>query len=121
MSKLIKAKDTKIIDIFCPVCHSAGAKVLYVYSYDDKSSDIVECSSCAHMWIDPIPLQEINLRNMDTVEDSELFNSKILTFLHRKIVVLPEIRHIERLKGKGRLKLLDIACGSGWALSIWQV
>ncbi len=57
---------------------------------------------------------------MDSVEDGELFDSKILRFLYRQFVILPEIHCVRKYGGSGRLKLLDIACGTGWTTSVWQ-
>lgn len=57
---------------------------------------------------------------MDSVDDGELFDSGILRNLHKWFVVFPEIRAVRKHKGPGVLKLLDVACGTGWALSHWK-
>jgi 2-polyprenyl-3-methyl-5-hydroxy-6-metoxy-1,4-benzoquinol methylase len=120
LATLVKSKKRDTITGSCPICHFHASKELYVYSYDDKESSIAECCQCGHRWITPIPLEQLHSRHMDSVADGELLHSRILRFLHKWLVVFPEINEVRKIKKNGTLRLLDIACGTGWALSHWQ-
>src|SRR3990167_1699261 len=56
MSRLYKIKDKIFKRNLCPLCQHKEGKGLYVYFYDDKQSDIIECCQCGHRWITPAPL-----------------------------------------------------------------
>ncbi|MEE9252988.1 MAG: class I SAM-dependent methyltransferase [Thermodesulfobacteriota bacterium] len=120
MAQLIRNKIPFPKSARCIVCDSLQARALYSYSYNDKNSDILQCSSCGHLFIHPIPLISLDSRTMDTLDDAEFFGSRTSQFLHEKIVINREIRNVKKLINSTEPTLLDIGCGTGWTTLIWQ-
>jgi SAM-dependent methyltransferase len=104
----------------CPACGAKTHDVRYLYRLDDRTSDIFHCNNCTMMFALPILLLELDERQMDCVDDAELFNNPLLKRLHRDYIIKPEISHVKRLLGKETFSLLDIGCGTGWTTSIWS-
>lgn len=104
----------------CVVCGWQEIKSLYTCLYCGKSSDIVQCVNCGHLFMDPVPLVELNARTMDGVADSEFFGNRRLQWLHEHLVFDREIREVRKFLPLDNPRLLDIGCGTGWATSIWQ-
>ena len=121
MNKLTRYQDDKTtVGITCPVCRTRRAKSLYSYDYGHNKSDIVQCVTCKHISIYPVPLVELNERNMDTVDDAEFYGNKIFKWLHKRFVINREIRNVQKLLNATDPKLLDIGCGTGWTTAIWK-
>ncbi len=121
MIKLVRNKADSIkFGVQCIICDSRQAKAAYAYYYNDQKSEILECIICGHLFIHPVPLISLDSRNMNALSDAEFFGSRILKFLHEKIVINKEIRHVKEVINNLRPSLLDIGCGTGWTTSIWQ-
>jgi len=120
MPKLIRSKYNRIMHLPCVVCDSWDATTRYTYHHDRQSSNILQCASCTHMFIHPVPLTSLSSRNMHSLSDAELFQNQFLKFLYEKLVINKEIRHVKKLITNPRPSLLDIGCGTGWTTSIWQ-
>ncbi len=72
------------------------------------------------MFLHPLLLDTIKARHMDTIDDAELFNNKLLKVLHEELIVKREICIVRKQLGKNRFSMLDIGCGTGWTSSIWK-
>lgn len=98
----------------CPGCSAETTAIEYTYA----ASLIYRCQSCSFEFLRPLPLAEINQRQMDSVEDAELF-SPLLRRLHERLIVRPEISKVSKILGRSDFSMLDIGCGSGWISKIW--
>ena len=104
----------------CPSCESAVAAIRYKYTWGGVESKIYRCDSCKFMFARPVPLDLLGQRQMDTVEDAELFRNPLLKKLHTKLIVGREISVVKGLLPGQNMSMLDIGCGTGWISSIWQ-
>ena len=121
MEQIIKIKDPIFKkDTSCFICDSKESKVLYKYLYAKNSSDILQCISCGHLFIHPVPLASLNERTMDTIADAEFFGHPTLKFLHEKLIINREIKIIDKILKSKNKTLLDLGCGTGWSTAIWQ-
>lgn len=103
----------------CPLCGTATRNGEYRYTIEGRASTIYRCVPCDFLFSRPILLSELSQRQMDTVEDAELFNAGLLRTLHEKLIIGREIRTVRNILGNGRHTLLDIGCGTGWTTAIW--
>lgn len=93
--------------------------VEYWFIHQGRRSNIFLCKSCNDMFALPIPLPEVDERQMETVDDAELFNNPLLKWLHEKLIIEREIRYTRTLLGKDRFSVLDVGCGTGWTSGVW--
>lgn len=102
----------------CPSCGKKTSNINYRYTYNKQDSSIYRCSSCTLEFLRPLPLAEINQRQMDSVDDADLF-SPLFRRLHERLIVWPEIKKVRKYLGKNHFSMLDIGCGTGWISKIW--
>lgn len=107
-------------DVQYQVCDERETKPVYAYVYGEKTSEILQCCRCGHLFIHPVPLVTLNDRNMDTLPDAEFFGNNFLKFLHENIVINKEVRIVKAFLPEKAPRLFDIGCGTGWATSLWQ-
>ncbi|MEI6827053.1 MAG: glycosyltransferase [Desulfuromonadales bacterium] len=107
------------IDINCPSCSNPTSEVLYRYLYRDQFSYIYHCRPCSLEFLRPLPLTQIEERQMDSIDDAELFSSGLFQSLHKKLVIAPEISRVQKLLGRSDYSMLDVGCGTGWISKIW--
>ena len=103
----------------CPTCCIPTNTVHYRYQHSSGESFIFRCPACTLEFLRPLPLAEITERQMDSVDDAELFHSNLLRTLHHRLIIGPEIRKVRTLLGKRDFSMLDIGCGTGWISRIW--
>lgn len=72
------------------------------------------------MYLHPLLLAERDDRQMESVNDAELFNSPVLQRLHKLLIVDREIKAVRRLLGTRNFSLLDVGCGTGWITALWR-
>lgn len=106
--------------INCPLCSRRVRNALYVYTHDDRKSRIYRCDFCQFMFLHPLLLDNFSSRHMDSLDDAELFNNKLLKFLHKKLIIDKEIRMVKTKLRKDHFSMFDIGCGTGWTSSIWK-
>lgn len=117
MKIVLKNQNSEVI---CPVCDSANPSARYEYEYDRQKSFIYECPSCSLQFARPIIIPEIDQRQMDSINDAELYHNVFYKRLHEHFVLRREIESVRKIKGNGRLTLLDVGCGTGWTSAFWQ-
>lgn len=103
----------------CPSCGSISSDVIFIYSLRDQTSYIYRCNSCALEFLRPLPLSQIDERQMDSIDDAELFHSELFQSLHKKLIIAPEISSVQKLLGRTDFTMLDVGCGTGWISRIW--
>jgi len=103
----------------CPACGSLVADIAYVYRDGEDRSDFFLCSDCTFLFARPVFIPELDKRQMDGVENAELFNSRLLKTIYVNYFIRKEIRALRRAKGGGSLRLLDIGCGTGWTTRVY--
>lgn len=107
-------------EVICPGCGAPVREVNYEYHLDGAVSSIYSCGVCDLMFLSPVVLVDLDDRQMDVVDDAELFNNALLKKLHESLIIGKEIRKVRKKLGDGPLTLLDIGCGTGWTTSIWK-
>ena len=117
---LTNHRSTSKSPVVCPACGAMTDDVRYLYRIDDRTSDLFRCNNCTMMFALPVLLLELDERQMDCVDDAELFNNAFLKRLHRDLIIKTEISHVKRLLVKKSFSLLDIGCGTGWTTNIWS-
>ena len=106
-------------NVICPSCGSCVTDVYYRYLHGGLCSSIYRCSSCTLEFLRPLPLSQINERQMDSIDDAELLYSNLFQSLHKKLVIIPEISRVQKLLGRTDYSMLDVGCGTGWISKIW--
>ncbi|WP_155876612.1 class I SAM-dependent methyltransferase [Desulfuromonas sp. AOP6] len=103
----------------CPVCATPVFDISYVFENEGKKSNFFQCPECSFLFARPIFIPELDHRQMDGLENAELFNSRMLKRIYVHYFIKKEIRALRRVKGKGALRLLDIGCGTGWTTKVY--
>jgi SAM-dependent methyltransferase len=104
----------------CPLCACADSSPAYRFSMNNCASKIYHCCRCDFLFCRPIQLTNLHERQMDSIDDAELFNAGLLKKLHEKLIIGKEIRTVRGILGTGEHSLLDIGCGTGWTTNIWK-
>lgn len=104
----------------CPACANSVNSAAYVYreSSQSEESHILRCSNCTLMFARPVLIPELEDRQMDTLDDAEMYGSGVMKTLHEQLYLMKEIRLIQKADLAGG-KLLDVGCGSGWISNVW--
>jgi hypothetical protein len=66
----------------CPTCGSSVADIAYVYEDGDERSDFFRCPDCSFLFARPVFIPELDSRQMDGIENAELFNSRLLKSIY---------------------------------------
>lgn len=103
----------------CPACGLPVTDIAYVYEVDGKKSDFFQCAECTFIFARPVFIPKLENRQMDGIKNAELFNSRILKTIYINYFIKKEIRTLRRTKGQGKLRVLDIGCGTGWTTSVY--
>ncbi len=98
----------------CPVCGTPVADIVYFFKDGEETSEFFKCPECTFLFARPVFIPELDSRQMDGVENAELFNSPLLKKIYINYFIKKEIRSLRMSKGRGALRLLDIGCGTGW-------
>lgn len=106
-------------EVNCPACGRLAKASEYQYDYRGNVTRIFRCAACTGMFAYPIPISEVDERQMESVDDAELFNNSLLKKLHEQLIIKREIRAVVKLLGRERFTVLDVGCGTGWTSSIW--
>jgi hypothetical protein len=98
MDILIKKRYVDTNNVFnCPSCETEVGSIRYKYLQGDKESRIYHCSNCGLMFARPVLINELTHRQMDTVDDAELFNNPLLKKLHEKFIIKREIHAVKKI------------------------
>lgn len=103
----------------CPACKATTQTIQYQYKTDSSYSFIYYCPTCTLEFLRPLPLSELTDRQMDSIDDAEMFNSSMLQYLHHHFIIKPEIKKVRKLTGKDSFSTLDVGCGTGWISELW--
>lgn len=103
----------------CPACNGEVTSVRYEYGVDGISSALYACSHCTLLFAYPAIIPDLAQRQMDSVDDAELF-TPMYKQLHERFVLRRELCQVKSILGSGGHSLLDIGCGTGWTADFWQ-
>jgi SAM-dependent methyltransferase len=112
-SKTIKSSN-------CPLCGKPVVNAPYLFTREGVESLIYACKGCDFLFGRPVFIPEQNQRQMDSIADAELYNSKLLRLLHRELILKREVRKVRSILGGGQHRVLDIGCGTGWTSAFWR-
>ena len=104
----------------CPVCGNYVNTAIYVCcdTSGESCSHILRCPQCTFMFTRPVLLPVLDERQMDSLDDSEMYGSQIMKFFHRQMYLRKEINYINKI-GLTGATVLDVGCGTGWITDIW--
>lgn len=119
MSSFKKIRQKAEILLSCPSCGEPVEDIVYRFSSSDGNSDFYHCKACTFIFARPVLIPELDSRQMDGLENAELFNSRFLKSIYINYFIKKEIRALRRVKGRGALRLLDIGCGTGWTTHVY--
>jgi SAM-dependent methyltransferase len=103
----------------CPACGTPVTDIVYIYDNGKETSHFFQCPDCTFLFARPVFIPDLDSRQMDGIENAELFNSRILKTIYINYFIKKEIRALRRAKGDGALRLLDIGCGTGWTTRVY--
>lgn len=103
----------------CPLCSHGVTDVAFEYKVRGAVWPLYWCKACDFSFIRPMPIEVLNERKMESIEDAELF-SPLFKLLHENLILDREVRAIRRICNKSQIELLDIGCGSGWTTDYWH-
>jgi 2-polyprenyl-3-methyl-5-hydroxy-6-metoxy-1,4-benzoquinol methylase/predicted RNA-binding Zn-ribbon protein involved in translation (DUF1610 family) len=103
----------------CPACGTPAETINYLYKSEEESSSFYHCPNCTFLFARPVLITELDSRQMDGIDNAELFNSRLLKSIYINYFIKKEIRCLRRIAGKGALQLLDIGCGTGWTTRVY--
>ncbi|MGK2905870.1 MAG: class I SAM-dependent methyltransferase [Desulfuromonadales bacterium] len=119
METFSKKQSRSAQPISCPSCGNSVTEITYIYKDGDDNSDFFRCPDCTFLFARPVFIPELYCRQMDGIENAELFNSRLLKSIYVNYFIKKEIRALRRAKGRGPLRLLDIGCGTGWTTRVY--
>lgn len=119
MNKLINHCFKTDLPKTCPACSASVDNVNYIYRVEGVVSNFYRCSECTMLFAHPVFIPELDKRQMDGLENAELFNSKLLKKIYTNYFIRREIRALRRVKPGQNLRLLDIGCGTGWTTKVY--
>lgn len=103
----------------CPLCGYSVTDVAFEYQAGCKVWPLYWCKMCEFSFIRPMPIELLEERKMESIEDAEHF-SPLFKILHEYLILDREARFINTIRNKAQIELLDIGCGSGWTTDFWR-
>lgn len=103
----------------CPACKCPVSEVAYLYDDGERKNSFYRCPECTFIFARPVFIPELDNRQMDGVDNAEMFNSRFLKFIYTHWFIKKEMRQIRKLKPLSGAKLLDIGCGTGWTSKVY--
>jgi len=103
----------------CPLCGCTVPEAALEYQVDSRVWPLYRCKACEFSFIRPMPIELLEERKMESIEDAELF-SPTFKKLHESLILDREVRSIRKFCDKEQIRLLDIGCGSGWTTDYWR-
>lgn len=103
----------------CPCCGREVARVSYMLRSDSGTSWFFDCPHCTFLFARPVMIPELTARQMDGIDNAEMFNSRLMKQLYVRLFIKREIAAIRKHLRKSQPTLLDIGCGAGWTTRIY--
>lgn len=110
-------KGNKNID--CPVCDSIVNDINYTYFNNNKEYDFYTCTVCSFIFARPQLIENLDNRQMDGVNNAEMFNINFLKRIYTQLIVKREIRLLKKHNKNNEMSILDIGCGTGWTSNVY--
>lgn len=107
-------------NIFCPVCGNVVRDINYIYSNGQRTSYLYTCRHCLFIFAKPEMIDHLSDRQMDSVNDAEMFHSTLLKKLYTKYVLQIELKKLRKHRLAENCTMLDVGCGTGWKSLIYS-
>jgi len=105
--------------VACPLCGCSVTDVVFEFQALNKFWPLYQCKQCDFSFIRPMPIELLEERKMESIEDTELC-SPLFKKLHESLILKREVQAILKACQKIQIELLDIGCGTGWTTDFWQ-
>jgi len=66
----------------CPACKSPVSEVVYLYNDGEKNNNFYQCPHCSFIFVRPVLIPDLDNRQMDGVDNAEMFNSRFLKYIY---------------------------------------
>lgn len=103
----------------CPLCGCSVIDVIFEFQALNKSWPLYQCKLCDFSFIRPMPIELLEERKMESIDDAELC-SPLFKKLHESLILEREVQSIQTVCQKDHIELLDIGCGTGWTTDFWR-
>lgn len=120
MKKFYKISFVSDVVCNCPACKSPVSEVAYLYDDGEKKNNFYRCPQCTLIFVRPVLIPKLDNRQMDGVENAEMFNSRFLKYVYTHWFIKKEIEKIRKVKVAESVKLLDVGCGTGWTSKVYE-
>ncbi len=117
---LIKKQYASANDVACPCCKKPVRQVKYLYRRDNFQTELCKCNECSLLFARPVFIEELTERQMDGVENAEMFGSPTLKSIYANWFLRKELRVVRKKLKVDNPTLLDIGCGTGWTTAFWR-
>jgi 2-polyprenyl-3-methyl-5-hydroxy-6-metoxy-1,4-benzoquinol methylase len=120
VNKLYRKECKSSETVTCPACQQQVTQVRYAYQQEGYQSVILKCEVCSFMFARPAFIEDLTERQMDSVDDAEMFGSPMLKSIYVKWFLKKELREVRKMVRVKTPALLDIGCGTGWTTFFWK-
>jgi len=117
---LVKKQYSMATAVNCPGCQKLVHQVEYLYRRDDFQAELCKCDECSLLFARPVFIEELTERQMDGVENAEMFGSSALKSIYVNWFLRKELREVRKKLKVDNPTLLDIGCGTGWTTAFWR-
>lgn len=119
MIRFIKKNKKSQKSAHCPVCDSPVSDINYLYYNNNREYNFYTCDICGFIFAFPALIEDLDNRQMDGINNAEMFNNQFLKRIYTQLIIKREIRLLKKHNSNDTMSTLDIGCGTGWTSSVY--